>query len=200
MAEIDKNPKQICFMRHKTQKMLEGLVYDNGDDTIGLQLDKTNYDQGYITYYKPTESGSGVDDYFNFGSASVDVRLHLTKEGEILVNGSGEEHLYNVVMNTLIPNGYMNVQFPFSSKRQDQDRDQAWATLKNYLITLQCSLPATGITKVNGHFAIITDVGNLTDVNKLTIDAYDLVANTTVNIELNKADFDINDVKSVPIN
>ena len=92
MAEIDKNPKQICFMRHKTQKMLEGLVYDNGDDTIGLQLDKINYDQGYITYTQP--SGSGTDDYFTFGSASVDVRLPLTTEGVILVNGSGEEHQF----------------------------------------------------------------------------------------------------------
>ena len=197
MAEIDKNPKQICFMRHQTQKMLENLVYDMGNGTVAIQLDPTNTDQGYITYTQPSE---GEDDYFSFNSTGFSIDLPLTQDGMIIVNGSGDKHLYNVVMNTLIPNGYMNVQFPFSSKRQDLDKDQAWATLKNYLITLQCSLPATGITKVNGHFAIITNVGNLTDVNKLTIDAYDLVANTVVNIELNKSDFDINDVKSIPIN
>lgn len=197
MTNIDKNPKQICFMRHQTKTMLENLVYDMGNGTIAIQLDPTNTDQGYITYTQPSE---GEDDYFSFNSTGFSIDLPLTQDGMIIVNGSGDKHLYNVVMNTLIPNGYMNVQFPFSSKRQDQDRDQAWATLKSYLSNLHCSLPATGITKVNEHFAIITDVGNLTDVNKLTIDAYDLVANTTVNIELNKADFDINDVKSVPIN
>lgn len=200
MAEIDKNPKQICFMRHQTQKMLENLVFVNDDDTTQLTLDPDNISQGYISYYRPTISESSTDDYFNFGSASVDVRLPLTTDGVILVNNSGKEHLYNVVMNTLIPNGYMNIQFPYGSELVDLDKYQAWARLKIYLSNLHCLLPATGITKVNGHFAIITDVGNLTDVNKLTIDAYDLVANTTVAIELNKVDFDINDVKSIPIN
>lgn len=88
MAEIDKNPKQICFMRHQTQTMLEKSVYDPGDGSMVLDLDPTNRDQGYIGYNRPTEEG-GEDDYFSFDSLNYTVTLPVNREGAVVVTSDG---------------------------------------------------------------------------------------------------------------
>lgn len=94
MANIDKNPKQIAYLRHQTQTMLEGLVRE-GDGTTQLLLDPSNTDQGFISYTPPTEIGE-EDDYFSFDSLNYSVQLPLEQDGKILVNTTG--FIYNVSM------------------------------------------------------------------------------------------------------
>lgn len=96
MAEIDKNPKQICFMRHQTQTMLEGLVRE-GNGTTQVLLDPSNTDQGYISY-EPPSAPEESDDYFQFDSFNYAVTLSVKNDGAILVSDSGR--LYNNIIHT----------------------------------------------------------------------------------------------------
>lgn len=96
MANIDKNPKQIAYLRHQTQTMLENLVRE-GDGTTQLLLDPSNTDQGYISYTPPSNIGQ-ENDYFSFDSFNFSVQLPLSDDGTILVNSSG--NLYNNIIRT----------------------------------------------------------------------------------------------------
>ena len=88
MAEIDKNPKQICFMRHQTQKMLENLVRE-GYGTTQVLLDPSNTEQGYISYYPPSQPDA-EDDYFSFDSLNYSIALPLNIGGTVVVNSDGK--------------------------------------------------------------------------------------------------------------
>lgn len=96
MANIDKNPKQIAYLRHQTQTMLENLVRE-GDGTTQLLLDPSNTDQGFISYNPPSDIGE-EDDKFFFDSLNFSVQLPLIDDGTILVNSSG--NLYNNIIRT----------------------------------------------------------------------------------------------------
>lgn len=96
MANIDKNPKQIAYLRHQTQTMLENLVEDSGGTTV-LHLDPSNTDQGFISYNPPSDIGE-EDDKFFFDSSNFSVQLPLIDDGTILVNSSG--NLYNNIIRT----------------------------------------------------------------------------------------------------
>ena len=116
MAEIDKNPKQICFMRHKTQTMLENLVSGVYDGTIRLCLDQNNKDQGYISYTPP--SGSGVpDDYFSFDSLNFSLTLPLSQDGTIAVLPDSNFYDYTIEIDSDIgtSSNYMHIITKFSS-------------------------------------------------------------------------------------
>lgn len=138
MAEIDKNPKQICFMRHQTQTMLENLVFVNDDGTTRLTLDPTNTDQGFISYYKPS-TPSAADDYFSFDSLDYSISLSMLQDGEILVNGSGE--LYNNLIRTYaqLDQGDFEITFNIVTSRKMTDSVDIWTMLVNHIY------PACGV-------------------------------------------------------
>lgn len=147
MAEIDKNPKQIVYLRHQTQTMLENLVYDMGDGTVAIQLDPTNTDQGYISYYKPSEGGT--DDYFSFESASYSVKLPLNREGTVVVTGEGI--LYNNFIKIIsqTPEGDFEVYFTiFDSLDMKNSNKAGMIERLKAIITAANPLSVTGVYNV----------------------------------------------------
>lgn len=146
MAEIDKNPKQICFMRHQTQTMLENLVYDMGNGTVAIQLDPINTDQGFISYDKPSESET---DYFSFNSASISVELPLTQDGTVVVNSDGK--LYNNFIHIMsqTPDGDFEVYFTvFDSLDMKNANKSGMIERLKAIITAANELSVTGVYNV----------------------------------------------------
>lgn len=147
MAEIDKNPKQICFMRHQTQKMLEGLVYDMGNDTIGLQLDKTNPDQGYISYSSPSQPDA-EDDYFQFDSLNYSVTLSLKNDGRIAVMPDTNIYDYTIEIDSDIgtSHNYMHIITKFSS----DINVTTFHDILRYAVNHGTYLPCNGCCTIDG--------------------------------------------------
>lgn len=148
MANIDKNPKQICFMRHQTQTMLETLVYDPGDGSIALELDPVNVNQGYIRYTRPTAEGE-KDDYFLFDSLNYTVTLPVNRDGTIVMSEDGK--LYNnfIKIMSQTPEGDFEVYFTiFDSLDMENSNKSGMIERLKAIITAANPLSVTGVYNI----------------------------------------------------
>lgn len=148
MTNIDKNPKQICFMRHQTQTMLENLVYDMDDGTVAIQLDPTNNDQGYISYTPPS-SPSAADDYFSFDSLDYSVRLYLDEDGATVITADGKFYNNFIQIISQTPDGDFEVYFTiFDSLDMKNSHKSGMIERLKAIITAANPLSVTGVYNV----------------------------------------------------
>ncbi len=193
------------------------LIYgDELDDKVNgpfqIFLDERDTDESgneHNTYYNFDKMGNvyigysfgDSDKSFQFSNDNGTVYLYVTSDDvgkSIVMSDNGK--LYNVVMNLLVSEGVINIQFPYGEKLEDLTKDRAFSILRQYLDGLECQLPATGYIKVNLHPAIITAVSIGTAVDNIRLQIVDLNSGSIESITANKTDFEVNDVKSVPIN
>ena len=147
MAEIDKNPKQICFMRHQTQKMLENLVRE-GYGTTQVLLDPSNTEQGYISYYPPSQPDA-EDDYFSFDSLNYSIALPLNIGGTVVVNSDGKFYNNFIQIISQTPDGDFEVYFTIcdSLDMKNSNKSGMIERLKA-IITAANPLSVTGVYNI----------------------------------------------------
>lgn len=132
-----------------TKTMLENLVSGVDDGTIRLFLDQNSEDQGYISYYPPSQPDA-EDDYFSFDSLNYSIALPLNIGGTVVVNGDGKFYNNFIKIISQTTDGDFEVYFTIFDSLDMQNSNKS-----GMIERLKAIITAANPLSVTGEYNII---------------------------------------------